>query len=168
MGIRTISEGESRYNPMSYHNGSIWPHDNAICAAGLSRYGMREQAMQVATGLFEASLFNELPRLPELFCGFDRLAGHAPNMYPVACSPQAWATGAVFMILQSILGLSFSPTKPQIRFDNPKRPSYLQWVRIDNLRIDEGVVDISLRRHPRDVGLNVERKEGDIQIVVMG
>ncbi len=167
-GIRTISEGESRYNPMSYHNGSVWPHDNAICAAGLSRYGMREPAMQVATGLFEASLFNELRRLPELFCGFERLAGHAPTLYPVACSPQAWATGAVFMILQSILGLSFSPTKPQIRFDNPKLPSYLQWVRIQNLRIGDGVVDIALRRHPRDVGLNVERKEGDIQIVVSG
>jgi glycogen debranching enzyme len=167
-GIRTISEGEARYNPMSYHNGSVWPHDTAIGVAGLCRYGFIDEAGEVLTGLFHASLFNELHRLPELFCGFDRLPGHGPTQYPVACSPQAWAAGSVFLVLQSILGLSFAPTRPQVRFDLPRLPTFLDWVRIQNLRIGNGSVDLALRRHPRDVGLNVERKEGDIQIVVVG
>ncbi|QDV68300.1 alpha-glucosidase [Rosistilla carotiformis] len=167
-GIRTISDGEVRFNPMSYHNGSVWPHDTAICAAGLARYGFREECARVTTGLFDASLFNDLHRLPELFCGFDRMPGHAPTLYPVACSPQAWATGAVFLLLQSMLGLEFSPTKPQIRFENPRLPDFLNWVRIQNLRVGEGVVDLAFHRHRRDVGMNVERKEGDVQIVVIG
>ncbi|MCM2373682.1 amylo-alpha-1,6-glucosidase [Aporhodopirellula aestuarii] len=167
-GIRTISEGEARFNPMSYHNGSVWPHDTAMCAAGLARYGFRDECARVIAGLFDASLFNDLHRLPELFCGFDRLPGHAPTLYPVACSPQAWATGAVFLLLQSILGLTFTPTKPQIQFENPRLPSFLNWVRIRNLRIGDGVVDLAFHSHRRDVGMNVERKEGDVQIVVMG
>jgi len=167
-GIRTISEGEKRYNPMSYHNGSIWPHDSAICAAGMARYGYREECSQVIAGLFDASSFNELHRLPELFCGFDRLPGHAPTLYPVACSPQAWASGSVFLLLQSVLGLTFAPEKPQIRFENPRLPDFLSWVRIQNLRIGDGSVDLAFRRHPRDVGMSVERKEGDIQIVMFG
>ncbi len=167
-GIRTVAKGEIRYNPMSYHNGSIWPHDSALGAAGLARYGFRDESMKVIAGLFDASLFNDLHRLPELFCGFDRLPGHGPTLYPVACSPQAWAAGAVFLLLQSILGMTFSPTKPQIRFENPQLPGYLDWVRIRNLRIGNGSVDLVLHRHPRDVGLNVERKDGNIQIVVLG
>ncbi len=167
-GIRTISEGEARFNPMSYHNGSVWPHDTTICAAGLARYGFRDECARVTAGLFDASLFNDLHRLPELFCGFDRMPGHAPTLYPVACSPQAWAAGAVFLLLQSVLGLAFAPSKPQVRFENPRLPDFLNWVRIRNLRVGNGVVDIAVHRHPRDVGLNVERKEGDIQIVVLG
>ena len=135
--------------------------------AGMARYGFRRQSMPVVEGLFNASLFNELHRLPELFCGFPRMPGHGPTLYPVACSPQAWAAGSAYLILQSMLGLSFAPSKPQIRFDNPQLPPFLNWVRIDNLRIGSASVDLVLRRHPRDVGLSVERKEGDIDIVVM-
>ena len=167
-GIRTISKGEARYNPMSYHNGSVWPHDTAMVAAGMARYGFRKECGRAMAGLFEASLHNDLNRLPELFCGFDRLPGHAPTLYPVACSPQAWATGAVFLLLQSMLGLTFSPHSPQIRFENPQLPDFLDWVRIRNLQIAGGSVDLAFRRHPRDVGMNVERKEGNIQIVVIG
>ena len=166
-GIRTISEGEARYNPMSYHNGSVWPHDTSLGVAGICSYGYLPQAMPVIEGLFGASQSNELYRLPELFCGFDRIMGHGPTLYPVACSPQAWAAGSVFMLLQSIMGLSFSPTRPQIRFDNPELPAFLSWVKIENLQVGNGSVDLVLRRHPRDVGLSVERKEGDIEIVVM-
>lgn len=167
-GIRTISDGQARFNPMSYHNGSVWPHDTAIGIAGMSRYDMQHYALPVAEGLFDASTFNELHRLPELFCGFTRLHGHSPTLYPVACSPQAWATGAVFMVLQAMMGLRFSPTQPQIVFENPLLPAYLNWVRIDNLQVAGGSVDLVLRRHPRDVGLNVERKEGNVQLVVIG
>lgn len=166
-GVRTIADNEPRYNPMSYHNGSVWPHDTAIIAAGMSRYRFNQAALQLQTGLFDAANFLDISRLPELFCGFPRLQGHGPTLYPVACSPQAWASGAVFMALQGCLGLTFSETKPQIRFDHPVLPEYLQWIRIENLRIGGGELDLVLRRHPRDVGLNVERKEGDLEIVLL-
>src|SRR5262249_44777269 len=95
-GIRTLSAKAKRYNPMSYHNGSVWPHDTALIAHGFARYGMMREAMQLMQGLFEASLFIELQRLPELFCGFPFRKGEAPTSYPVACSPQAWSVATVF------------------------------------------------------------------------
>lgn len=165
-GIRTIAEGEANYNPMSYHNGSVWPHDTAFVGMGFARYGFRQEAVQLLTGLFEAASFLDLARLPELFCGFERLPGHAPTLYPVACSPQAWAAGSGFMLLQACLGLSFSAERPQIRFDHPVLPSYLSFLTIHNLRIGDGVADLTLRRHPQDVGVNVTRKEGDFDIVI--
>lgn len=166
-GIRTVAEGQSRYNPMSYHNGSVWPHDTAIAAMGLARYGFKDKALKILTGLFEAAVFLDLHRLPELFCGFSRLPGQGPTLYPVACSPQAWASGAVFQLLQGCLGLSFAPEKPQIRFYHPQLPNYLNWLRISNLRFDAGVIDLALTRHAHDVGINVERKEGDIEVAVV-
>jgi len=166
-GVRTIGDNEIRYNPMSYHNGSVWPHDTALIAAGMSRYRFNQDALKLLTGLFDAANFLDISRLPELFCGFPRLQGHGPTLYPVACSPQAWASGAVFMALQGCLGLTFAETKPQIRFDHPVLPEYLQWIRIENLRIGDGELCLVLRRHPRDVGLNVERKEGDLEIVLL-
>jgi len=165
-GIRTIAQGAARYNPMSYHNGSIWPHDNALIAQGFAAYGFKDKAVQVLTALFNASLFMDLNRLPELFCGFERLPGQGPTLYPVACSPQAWASGAVFYLLQACLGLSFAPEKPQLRFYHPQLPDYLHQIEIRNLRVGSGVVDLAFRRHPRDVGVNVLRKEGDVEIGV--
>jgi len=165
-GIRTIDKSALRYNPMSYHNGSIWPHDNAMIAIGLARYGYKDKAMQILTGLFDATIALDLNRLPELFCGFDRLPGQGPTLYPVACSPQAWASGAVFYILQACLGISFSPDKPQIRFKYPQLPDYIQRLQISNMRFGDKVIDLSFRRHPNDVGINVLRKEGDIDVAV--
>ncbi len=166
-GIRTVAEGEPRYNPMSYHNGSIWPHDNALIALGLARYGLADQLLRLITGLFNASIFMDLHRLPELFCGFPRQPDQGPTLYPVACSPQAWAAGAVFMLLQACLGIHFSPDKPQISFIHPVLPDYLDFLRITNLRVGDGVVDLALRRHPHDVGISVLRKEGDIEVAVV-
>src|SRR4029453_248304 len=88
-GIRTVAMGEARYNPMSYHNGSIWPHDTSLCAAGIARYGHREAAVQLLRSAFEAAVHFDM-RLPELFCGFPRVQGVPPIAYPVACMPQAW------------------------------------------------------------------------------
>src|SRR5690606_16727720 len=98
-GVRTISDREKRYNPMSYHNGSVWPHDNSLIAAGFARYRFKREAARILTSMFEASEFFELHRLPELFCGFARTAGDAPTVYPVACTPQAWAAGAPYLLL---------------------------------------------------------------------
>ncbi len=166
-GVRTIAAGVSRYNPMSYHNGSIWPHDNAIIAAGLARYDFKEAALRILTALFNASIFVDINRLPELFCGFDRLPGQGPTLYPVACSPQAWAAGSVFMLLQAVLGLSFAMGKPQIRFQHPRLPDYIERLRIEGLRIGDAEIDLRLRRHENDVGINILRKTGDIEVTVV-
>lgn len=166
-GIRTVSRGEARYNPMSYHNGSVWPHDNALIAMGLARYGFKQETLRILTGLFNAAIMFDLNRLPELFCGFDRILGQGPTLYPVACAPQAWSSGTVFYLLQACLGLEFSPDKPQLRFHHPRLPDYLSRLRISNLRIGSGEVDLELRRHPKDVGINVTRKDGDIDVAVV-
>lgn len=166
-GIRTIATTERRFNPMSYHNGSIWPHDNAITAMGLARYGFKAQALQILTGLFDASIVMDLHRLPELFCGFGRPPGQGPILYPVACSPQAWASGTVFYLLQACLGLTFSEEKPQLRFHHPRLPEYMQRLKITNLRFGNAVIDLELRRHLHDVGVNVLRKEGDLEVAVI-
>lgn len=165
-GVRTIARSASRYNPMSYHNGSIWPHDNSMIAAGLARYGLKEQALRVMTGLFDASLQVEINRLPELFCGFQRLPGQGPTLYPVACLPQAWASGSVFHLLEACLGMSFDASRPQLSFDNPHLPPYIRWLNINGLQVGNAVVDLALRRHPRHVAVNVQRKQGDLEIIV--
>lgn len=166
-GIRTLASTESRFNPMSYHNGSIWPHDNGIIAMGLAHYGFKKQALKILSGLFDASMVLDLNRLPELFCGFDRIPGQEPALYPVACSPQAWASGAIFHLLQACLGLTFSEEKPQLRFHHPQLPGYLQRLEITNLHFGDTVIDLTLGRHLHDVGVNVLRKEGDIEVAVI-
>src|SRR5204862_182367 len=127
-GIRTVATNARGYNPMSYHNGSVWPHDNALIAAGLARYRLTRPALKILTGLFDASLFVDLHRLPELFCGFPRRPGKGPTLYPVACSPQSWAAGAVFMLLQACLGLRVCAREKQIRIQHPLLPESLQHV----------------------------------------
>jgi len=165
-GVRTIARTEKRYNPMSYHNGSIWPHDNAIIAMGLARYGFKDKALQILTGLFNASIMMDLNRLPELFCGFKQIEDQSPTLYPVACSPQAWASSTVFGILQACLGLTFNAKESQISFHHPVLPDYLQRLQITNLRIGDSVIDIAFRRHTNDVGIKVIRKTGEIDIVI--
>src|SRR5690606_20841928 len=145
---------------------SVWPHDTAVVAAGLARYGLRREAMKLLEGLFDAMLFLEDRRLPELFCGFRRRAGQGPTLYPVACQPQAWASAAVFMLLQACLGISFREGKPQIRFFKPMLPEFLSWVKLKDLRIGAGSVDLLLQRHPNDVSINVLHSEGDIGVAV--
>ena len=163
-GVRTLAEGEACYNPMSYHNGSVWPHDNALVAAGLARYGHGDGVLKILGGLFEASLFLELHRLPELFCGFPRRQGEGPTLYPVACAPQAWAAAAVFLLVQACLGVTVSGPKAQVRFRYPRLPASLPELRVYNLRVGDASVDLLLRRHADDVGINVLRREGNVEI----
>jgi glycogen debranching enzyme len=167
-GIRTIAKGEARYNPMSYHNGSIWPHDNAIIVMGLARYDMKPQAVQVATALYEASLFMDLHRLPELFCGFSRRApGEGPTLYPVACSPQAWASATPFYLLKACLGLSFRPEEPRMRLLHPTLLPFLDRLRLVDVRIGESLVDVLFERHDEETGVKVIRKRGDVDVSVV-
>ena len=167
-GVRTLGSSEVRFNPMSYHNGSVWPHDNALVAWGMARYGFKEPVHKILTGLFDASLFVDLHRLPELFCGFVRRTGEGPTLYPVACAPQAWAAGSVFLLLQACLGLSIHGADERIRFSGPTLPEFLQEVRIENLRVGRATLDLLLQRHPQDVSIRVLRMDGQIVIEKLG
>jgi glycogen debranching enzyme len=167
-GVRTIAKSEARYNPMSYHNGTVWPHDNALIAMGLASNGFKEETLQIMEGLFNASLFLDLSRMPELFCGFIKRPGQGPTLYPVACAPQAWASSTVFALLQAILGLSFvGGDKPKIILTHPLLPPYLEWVEIKDLTAGDASVDLLLHRRDDDVGINVLRREGEVEIVII-
>ena len=165
-GIRTVAAGEARYNPMSYHNGSIWPHDNALIAQGLAAYGFRDEALRVLSGLVDAAGYMDLRRLPELFCGFPRQPTTGPTHYPVACSPQAWASGAILLLLQACLGLRIDAAARMVQFVHPRLPPFLDEVRLRNLRLGEAHVDLLLRRHGQDVAVNLLAREGDLGVEV--
>jgi glycogen debranching enzyme len=165
-GIRTIAEGEARYNPMSYHNGSVWPHDNGVTAMGFARYGLREPLLKLLEGMFGASQFMDLHRLPELFCGFRRRVDEGPTSYPVACNPQAWSSATVFALIGAALGMSFDPAGESLRFTRPILPEFLDELRLTRLRFGATEIDLLFRRHTRDVALNVLHKTGPGEIIL--
>jgi glycogen debranching enzyme len=165
--VRTLSARERRYNPMSYHNGSVWPHDNALIAAGLARYGLRPAALQILESLLGASVFVDLRRMPELFCGFARRPGEGPTAYPVACAPQAWAAGAVFQLVQAALGLTIDGRKNEIALLRPALPASVPDLRILGLRVGDATLDLLLENHDHDLGLTVLRREGDVRLVMV-
>jgi glycogen debranching enzyme len=165
-GIRTVAAGEARYNPMSYHDGSVWPHDNALIALGMSFYGMQDRAERILSGFYDASLQFDLHRMPELFCGFHRRPdGAGPTLYPVACAPQAWAAGATFLLLQACLGLEIQAPQHQLLLTNPVLPMELTRLRIEGLRIADATVDLLFQRHASGVAVEVLRKEGELEVV---
>jgi glycogen debranching enzyme len=166
-GIRTVARGEARYNPMSYHNGSIWPHDNSLIALGFARYGFTQSVEQLFRGLFKAATYMDARRLPELYCGFQRQRGRGPTLYPVACSPQAWASATPFTMLEASLGLEFDPGKGEIRLRNPRLPAFLDEVTLRNLRLDSSSVDLRVRRHKDAVSLDILRTSGKIQVSIV-
>jgi glycogen debranching enzyme len=165
-GIRTLASDEARYNPMSYHNGSVWPHDNAVIAMGMAHYGFKPQAERLFGGLFDASLYVDLRRLPELFCGFVRRRGQGPTFYPVACSPQAWAATALHAALGASLGLSFNPDEQSVVFDNPRLPPFLDEVTLHNLALGPARISVVLRRMGSEVAMNVLNRTGTIRAVM--
>ena len=165
-GIRTISAGEARYNPMSYHNGSVWPHDNALIAMGLSRYGRKDLALRILAGLFDASTYLDQYRLPELFCGFRRRPDEGPTAYPSACVPQAWASAAPFYLLQACLGIRFDGAAREIFFEHPTLPEDLHELEIRNLRVRDAAIDVLIHRQNEGVSISVLRKNGDISVSI--
>ncbi|HEY3855452.1 MAG TPA: amylo-alpha-1,6-glucosidase [Verrucomicrobiae bacterium] len=166
-GVRTIAISEARFNPMSYHNGSIWPHDNALIAYGLARYGFKDAALRILDALFDASQFVDMNRLPELYCGFARRPGEGPTHYPVACNPQAWASASVFLLLTACVGLRIEALRDRVYFNTPRLPSSLHYLDIKGLRVGSGEVDVSLVRHDREVAVNVGRRVGKIEVIVV-
>jgi glycogen debranching enzyme len=165
-GVRTVAAGERRYNPQSYHNGSIWPHDNAIIAAGAARYGFTGTAMRILSSTLELSEAVDLHRLPELICGFTR-RGREPTLYPVACAPQAWSAGAVFLLLAASLGVHIDAPRRRISFSRGRLPESIDWIRLTDLKVGDAIVDLQLERHPHDLGVTVIRREGDVEIVTV-
>ena len=166
-GVRTIASSAARYNPMSYHNGSVWPHDNALMAFGVHRSRTKDLACEILSGLLDAATFVDLYRLPELFCGFPRDAGGGPTLYPVACAPQAWAAGAVFLILQSCLGLTIKANESRIYVYHPALPKSIQRVNLRNLCIGHGSVDLEFFRQEHAVSIGIVKRQGDVEIVVV-
>jgi len=164
-GVRTVCTDAARFNPMSYHNGSVWPHDNALIAAGMARYGYHPEASRIFEGLFAAASYIELRRLPELFCGFSRQRSQGPTFYPVACSPQAWAAAAPLLLLQACLGLDFDTLEPAITFESPSLPPFLDEVVFRNLAVGEGSADVALRRSGERVVVDVLNRQGPIRTI---
>jgi glycogen debranching enzyme len=166
-GIRTLAQGQPRYNPMSYHNGSVWPHDNAVVGIGFARYGLKAEAARVFEGLFDAAKDQELRRLPELFCGFMRRPRRRPTPYPVACSPQAWAASAVFGLLGACLGFEQAYADNELRFREPLMPAFLREIVLRNVRLGTSRADLRMHRYGNDVATNVLARKGDAKILIV-
>jgi|HubBroStandDraft_6_1064221.scaffolds.fasta_scaffold01654_10 glycogen debranching enzyme len=167
-GIRTLGTQERLYNPMSYHNGSVWPHDTAIAAAGLRRYGFTGAFLSLANGLFDAAQHCEGHRLPELFCGFPRASGYGPTPYPVACSPQAWAAGVVSQLLAGMLGIEPDAEKNRLIFRDPVLPEWLPRVEVRGLRIRDSTLDVLAVRTAEGAVVEVLEQRGDAEIALEG
>jgi glycogen debranching enzyme len=164
-GIRTVGSGEARYNPMSYHNGSVWPHDSALVARGLASYGFKKEALAIFRGLLEASVYMELNRLPELFCGFHRRSAvEGPTLYPVACSPQAWASGSIYLLLEACLGLEINPKENSIQLGSPHLPDFLEELRLENLQLGDQLIDLIVRGRGNEVSAEIVRGRGKVRI----
>ena len=166
-GIRTIAVNEVRFNPMAYHNGTVWPHDTGLSAAGFSRYGFDDLISAPFSGLFEAAVAVENHRMPELFCGFQRRTGEGPTLYPVACSPQAWASGVVFHLIQACLRLSVDAAERRLSIDRASLPPFLTYLRLMNLTLPFGSIDLLFEQHLLDVSVTVLRKHGDFEVRVI-
>ena len=166
-GVRTIASQEARYNPLSYHNGSIWPHDNSLIAGGLAKYGLKNLAGKIFMGLLDLSSMVDLHRLPELFCGVDRRPGEGPTLYPVACSPQAWAAAAPFLILQACLGISIDAERKRIVFDEPYLPEGIPTLAIRDLRCGGVSVDLFLERKNNSVLIHKGDTHSEMEVVTI-
>jgi glycogen debranching enzyme len=166
-GVRTVASTEARYNPMSYHNGSVWPHDNALIAAGFARYGFRREAARIFESLFDASSYVDLRRLPELICGFPRQQTRGPTFYPVACMPQAWAAATPLYLIQSCVGLAFDGAARRITFSEPLLPEFLDEIVLRGLSVQGGSADVALRRSNRQFVVDVLEKRGSVGVLAV-
>jgi glycogen debranching enzyme len=166
-GIRTLGAREKRFNPISYHNGSVWPHDNALIALGVARYGYSAEALSLTEALFDAAAHMHLRRLPELFCGFERRRGKAPTLYPVACAPQAWAACAPFALLQACLGLEIDAASETVRLRQPRLPRFIDSLAVRQLCVGESRLDLLFRRQEPSVAVTLLSREGGADVEVL-
>ncbi len=165
-GVRTLADDAVLFNPMSYHNGSIWPHDTALCGAGLARFGERDNVVRLMSGTFESAVHFNM-RLPELFCGFTRSVGEAPIAYPVACLPQAWSAGSAFMLMQACLGLEIDGWNGEIHVTRPRLPIGIDTLTLRHLGVGDKKVDLTFQRvGDRVVAFLADRHEGLVPLIV--
>lgn len=165
-GLRTLADDAIFFNPMSYHNGSVWPHDTALCTAGMARYGVRDDVVRLMSGTFEAAVHFNM-RLPELFCGFARAPGETPIAYPVACLPQAWSAGAAFMLMQACLGIEIDGWQKQIHVKRPRLPIGIDTLTVRRLQVGNASVDVTFQRvGDRVVAFLADRHEGTAPLIV--
>lgn len=165
-GVRTIAVGEARYNPMSYHNGSIWPHDNGLIALGLARYGHKKETLAIFEGIFDSAIYDDLRRLPELFCGFERRRRQGPTSYPVACSPQAWAAATPFALVAAAIGCQVDPQSSSLQLDHPVLPKFLDDLTIRDIAVGDARIDLRLSRVDGDVTTAVLKRSGDVVVTI--
>ena len=166
-GLRTLAKGQARFNPMSYHNGSVWPHDTALAAAGMARYGER-RAVAMLLGEIYGSAAHFQMRLPELFCGFVRETGEPPIAYPVACLPQAWAAGSVFLMLKAVLGVSINAAEGLVEVSNPAMPTGLHQMSILDLEVGDSAIDLTFQRLNNHVVVIPRERRGTVSLRVTG
>ena len=166
-GVRTLSSSEQRYNPMSYHNGSVWPHDNALVAAGLARFKKSQDAIRILDGLLQTAGHFKTGSLPELFCGFPRDERLGPVPYPVACHPQAWSAAAIFMIVQVMLGIEMRGFERKLVFDSPAMPDWLDWLKLEKLKVGDGEVSLIVRRTPEGASIGIIERRGNVSVEVL-
>ena len=164
-GWRTLSKEEPTFNPLSYHRGSVWPHDNSLIAHGMALNEFRKPALQVLTSLFQSCLNFRDYRLPELFCGVQRREHDEPVHYPVSCSPQSWASGTWFLLLTSVLGIRPSAVRKELNIINPELPEWLDHLRIRNLRVGNSRVGLDFSRNQNRTFCNVVDVDGDRLLV---
>jgi glycogen debranching enzyme len=165
-GIRTLASGEPRFNPMSYHNGSVWPHDNALIGIGFARYGLKSETARIFGAICDAATHQDMSRLPELFCGFNRRPHRPPTPYPTACAPQAWAAAAAFGLLEATVGLELKQQENEIHFRNPMLPDFLDEIVLRNLRLGASSATVRLHRYAQDVTANVLERAGNSRIII--
>ena len=159
--------GEPRYNPMGYHTGSVWPHDDALIASGMRHYGISAPSLRIFAGFFPAAMTCDLYRIPELYCGFPRQPGEVPVAYPVACAPQAWSAAALFLLFQASLGLSVNALDRKITLHRPSLPPFLHQVSISCLAVQDATVDLIIVRHEDDISVHVADQKGKLDVVVL-
>jgi len=165
-GIRTLSSLSPAYNPMGYHIGSVWPHDNSIIAMGLRSLGLAEQALEVSQGLLDMTLTQSYQRPPELFCGYQRNGNNTPVQYPVACTPQAWATGSIFQLLHMMVNLVPDAANNCLRIIDPALPESINQLSLHNLRVGNTILDLEFERSGRTTACRVARKRGNLRVVI--
>jgi glycogen debranching enzyme len=165
-GVRTLSSKERAYNPIGYHLGTVWPHDNSLIAAGCRRYGHDQEALRIFHGLFDATFHFRAHQLPELFCGFSRKEYEVPINYPVACHPQAWASGSMPFLLTILLGLAPEAFEQRLRIVRPLLPQFLDRLELRMLRVGEATVDLRFQRGPQDIHVDVMKLNGTLDVEV--
>ncbi|WP_425991295.1 glycogen debranching N-terminal domain-containing protein [Brevundimonas sp. TWP2-3-2] len=163
-GLRTLAKGQARFNPMSYHNGSVWPHDTSLGVAGMARYGERDAVGMILGEIYAAASHFQM-RLPELFCGFEREPGEGPIAYPVACLPQAWAAGSVFLMLQASLGVSIDALTKTVTIDAPALPAGIERLTVSRLQVGDATVDLAFERLGDQVAVVPRNRIGEVRIV---